>query len=495
LILVVMNPRFIGSSVAPVHGDHFTTEPHRMVRTFWQTDTRTLANRLEDLPGNLSLDREALDTFLLVGSVPGSRTLFEGVECLRGGYDFGLDESGLTLRSMSQYAKKNLENLSLSQLRERGAHLLRRAADRAYQSGANILLPLSGGLDSRTLLALLMERRNPSEIQTYTYGIPGTLDFEIGNRVAARAGTRHTTIDLRAMEFTVDRLVQTAKWSDANTNLFQPYVWTEVARRFGTEMTIWSGYTGDGLAGSFFQEEKGLGTDQAVQRYLDFESRTLTWHSTPEAQRRARDTAASMVATKTKYDHVLSRPEAIWFANHPERYTTHQVFMNRLTYRCPFMDDDVATFLLNLGPDHRKKRFFFDHFVSSVWPELFRHPTRCSGYRLSRARWSPVRNVAWLANRTLRKAGHRLDPVRVTHPETAYLDFRVALTDSAEVRSVARELVHSLAERGILDRRRILDSWDEHQRHRSQTSLIPTLASLEAIIRAFDVRDASEGPG
>jgi hypothetical protein len=256
-------------------------------------------------------------------------------------------------------------------------------------------------------------------------------------------------------------------------------------------MIIWSGYTGDGLAGSFFQEDRGLGTDEAVQRYLDFESRTLTWHSSPEAQRRARNTAASMLATKTKYDLVLSRLEAIWFANHPERYTTHQVFMNRLSYRSPFMDDDFATFLLNLGPSHRKKKVFFDHFVSSVWPELFRHPTRCSGYRLSSARWAPVRNVAWLANRTLRKAGHRLDPVRVTHPETAYLDFRVALTDSAAVRSVARELVHSLAERRILDPRRILDSWDAHQRHRSQTSLIPTLASLEAMIRAFDVRDAS----
>jgi hypothetical protein len=293
------------------------------------------------------------------------------------------------------------------------------------------------------------------------------------------------------MEFTVDRLVQTAKWSDANTSLFHPYVWTEVARRFGTRMTIWSGYTGDGLAGAFFQEDKGLDTEEAVQRYLDFESRSLTWHSTPEERRRARRTAASMLATKTKYDHVLSRLEAIWFANHPERYTTHQVFMNGLSYRSPFMDDDFATFMLNLGPSQRREKSFFDHFVSSVWPDLFRHPTRCSGYGLSTARLASVRQLAWLADRTIRKAGYRLAPIRVVHPETSYLDFRVALTDSPEVRSVAKELVHSFAERGILDRRRILDAWDEHQRHRSRTSMITTLASLEAITRAFDVRDAN----
>lgn len=63
------------------------------------------------------------------------------------------------------------------------------------------VLPLSGGLDSRTILGGLLNNIPAEEIVTVTFGTPDTWDFEIGRRVAHEAGTQHFTVDLRPESF------------------------------------------------------------------------------------------------------------------------------------------------------------------------------------------------------------------------------------------------------------------------------------------------------
>ncbi len=101
------------------------------------------------------------------------------------------------------------------------------------------MIPLSGGLDSRTLLGLALELLSPSRIRTYTYGVPSSFDYELGNRLAREAGTRHTTIILRPEPPSIDDLIAIAKRTDANTNLFPPMVWLEVERTMGSDAEVW----------------------------------------------------------------------------------------------------------------------------------------------------------------------------------------------------------------------------------------------------------------
>lgn len=457
-----------------------TTSKHRERRLFFADTTRRLATRLVDLVGpKAEVDTDAVSALLLTGYVPGTRTLLRGVHCLPGGCRVRLPSiSGETTSVVDRFLYERHAGISESALAHQGIKALRCATDHALRrGGVNVLVPLSGGLDSRTLLGLLLEHLSPHEIQTYTYGIPGTHDFEIGNAVAQRAGTQHVSIDLRSMEFTYDRLLETARLTDANTSLFHPYVWTEVIRRFGKNNVVWSGFTGDGLGGSFYRPEQ-TDTSQAVRRFLHEASRHLTWYSNSST---AINHAIPLVTTDTKYDNVLTRWEAIWFENHVERYTAHHIFMNELTYEIPFMDDSFATFALNLGA-HRKGKVLFNEMVRNAFPVLFELPTK--SYGLALARTKKRSQAKWWLRDRVQRVLYRFTPI--SHPATSYLDFSRAVRERPDVRSLIAMLLNGLNHRQLLDSERVNMMWKLAQERGERSYDVIILASLEACLRVLE---------
>jgi asparagine synthetase B (glutamine-hydrolysing) len=67
------------------------------------------------------------------------------------------------------------------------------------------VIPLSGGWDSRLILAVLRERTD--KIVTITLGCPGQLDYELGGRVTEAAQVDHLPVrlDQRPVEWTEPR--------------------------------------------------------------------------------------------------------------------------------------------------------------------------------------------------------------------------------------------------------------------------------------------------
>jgi len=65
-----------------------------------------------------------------------------------------------------------------------------------FISGKKHVVPISGGLDSRAILASLLKFTEAANIYTYTFGTPSTFDYEIGNLIAKETGTMHTSFPL-----------------------------------------------------------------------------------------------------------------------------------------------------------------------------------------------------------------------------------------------------------------------------------------------------------
>lgn len=454
------------------------TEKYRIDRQFFDARSGCLAASVADLPGKRSLCPDAVRVFVQMGYVPGIRTLFENVDCLPGGRVVSTASNCWHVERTFRFAgvtrRERYAASTETDLVSLGGQILVQAAGRAFGDG-DVLVPLSGGLDSRSLLGALLELTESHNINTYTYGVPGSLDYEIGNAVGRKAGTRHVSMDLRQVRFTKERLIETALETDGNANVFQPYVWTEVMRRFGRDATVWSGYTGDGIGGSFYEPWQGT-EQEAVDELVDAECFFCTWEP------RERAVIADHFQRDTKFDGVLHALEAIWFENHVERYTTNQIFMRSLRYRAPFMDDAVVQFFLDVQPEHREGKRLFNRLVAERFPALFELPTRDYGYRLAQR---PMRHVLWRATTTARKAVHRFARSSMVHPETAYLDLTVGLRERDDLRRTVRELLNDLVRREIVDRREVERLWREHQAGARHTGTLLVLASLEAIAQAF----------
>ncbi|CAM2898321.1 asparagine synthase-related protein [Actinomyces slackii] len=152
--------------------------------------------------GSWRRDHQAAEAFAHMALVPGSRTLVEGV---------GATESAATvvLRPDGSWEQRTWDSYRyavepITDEAEFDAAFdaaLDRAVGRLLErtAGRSLVLPLSGGLDSR-LLATWLRRLGAADIVAYTYGKPGDREGAVSRDVAAALDIPWLRIDLDVAE-------------------------------------------------------------------------------------------------------------------------------------------------------------------------------------------------------------------------------------------------------------------------------------------------------
>ena len=139
-----------------------------------------------------SLGRSGLPEheFCMTGYVTGSDTLYPGVKQLRAGELLVADMLGSHVRldveryydftSINEYYVPDVKELS-----DEFDRVLIRCFERlvALAAGRRIVVPLSGGWDSR-LIVLMLTRLRYSNMSAFTYGRPGNVESEISKQIA-----------------------------------------------------------------------------------------------------------------------------------------------------------------------------------------------------------------------------------------------------------------------------------------------------------------------
>ena len=142
---------------------------------------------LADARLSRTLDAQAVAEFLTFQCVMGDRTLIEGIRLLPPASLF-VFEPGRGMRLESTWRLVYRPRPGLGHARALADSLVDAAGRQA--SGRVVGLPLSGGLDSRTLLAAIPTR----PLRTLTYGRSGSDDLLLAGDLAAIAGTEHHVI-------------------------------------------------------------------------------------------------------------------------------------------------------------------------------------------------------------------------------------------------------------------------------------------------------------
>lgn len=138
------------------------------------------------------LDGEALCGFLACGFFPADRTFFDDVRILRPASHYTFDASGAqtALRRYAPWTRAVDRRRSLAGSAEELAGVLSGVLAEQTAFG-RVAIPISGGLDSRTTVALLTEagRPAPERFWAYTYGYADdSVETAIGRRVAESRG-------------------------------------------------------------------------------------------------------------------------------------------------------------------------------------------------------------------------------------------------------------------------------------------------------------------
>lgn len=158
-----------------------------------------------DALGGRRLEPGAASEFLHTGFVLGDRSLLEGVRQVPAGTTVRIDrrtgEVTAQLERRLQLQQPRFEDIP--SFTAAFAAALDSQMERLYEraDGRVIALPLSAGLDSR-LLAALLARDGYPRVQTFTYGLPGNAEARASARIAESLGlpwkqVSHTPQQLR----------------------------------------------------------------------------------------------------------------------------------------------------------------------------------------------------------------------------------------------------------------------------------------------------------
>ena len=118
-----------------------------------------------------ALDLKAIACFAATGFFLEKDTYWTNEMALQPGCAYALDEEGKVVKESRHWSwHYSPRDISLKQAVEEFAHLFEGIVRRQV-AGKRVILPLSGGLDSRTLAAAL--RGHPEGVTAFSYQFPG----------------------------------------------------------------------------------------------------------------------------------------------------------------------------------------------------------------------------------------------------------------------------------------------------------------------------------
>lgn len=367
--------------------------------------------------------------------------------------------------------RRALAELDDKALCAHGIRVWKRVCRRLLESrNGPFILPLSAGLDSRAVLAGLVDQ-GASQLRTVTYGVPGSFDYEIAPQVSRQACTPNDRIDLSGVTVDIDRIDAIPHEPGRMSFLMDMYFNRVISDRYGSEYTYLSGYIGDVLAGKNLGGDTSADWHEARQRFAsrNRHSRTVTLTDSGV------DPAALLPAEPWVSPELMSFDEQLGYAVRQECLMRPIVMRSDYDSIAPMLDPEWATFMLALSDAQRRERRLFSQMFQQGFPALFELPTTANGglplTASARAVRSHKRRLK--RRRRLRARLNRLFPsidVPLGNRGWQYIDF----------------------ERGLSERHDLVALFDRSMRRLDQQGLVPWVDAT-ALLQAHRNGDANHG--
>ena len=357
-----------------------------------------------------------------------------------------------------------------------GIQLFREAIDADFETNRMHVVPISGGYDSRAILSMLLEFTEARNISTYTFGTPGTFDYDIGNLVAMKAGTQHTTFPMTEYLYTMDELLDLSKRFQHQTALFfHPPVW-EIDKRF-KDHVIWSGYVGGPTTGSATPKNPVVRLEDAKDHFLNRAPiRSDMLLNCP------RSDLFPLIDWDGFDNNHLSFEEQLDFRNRQSKYIAPQLLYPEYEYKTPFLYPAFFNFMLSLPDTYRRGQYLYGEMFLQHFPNLFLLRTKKTGGLPLKA--GRFRKKSRIIRIRIQKEISKTLPM-VVNPSINYLDFDWCIRKRNDLKKIVYDNIMDLKARKLIDWVDLETLWKEHMEKRNNhAAALMILASVEIHLKA-----------
>jgi len=355
-----------------------TSDKSRVVPLFYSFENETFS--ISDNPYNLlsekpKIDKEAEQEFLLSSIILDEKTLIEGIFQIKPACYLCFENEKITQKEFYSYRVKQSEINTSKTLEKDFSTVLEHVFRRLIRSanGRQIVIPLSGGYDSR-LIAAMLKKLDYRNVVCYTVGRENNPEYRIAKEVAQSLGFRHYFI------FTGDKTFLNNYTSDETfqryytfSGSFVQFFW--MYEYFGVKYLINSGliekdaifvpgYAGDFLAGSritAFDVE----IDNSQKQIAEKIARCIFTFGKPNEKTIEKITkcianSSDTLATSV-FDDVVMKTGVAKLINNATRL--HNFFGHDV--RLPFWDNEILEFFRTLPPYLKYNKSFYANFLKN----------------------------------------------------------------------------------------------------------------------------------
>ncbi len=313
---------------------------------------------LRVLPELRAFDREGVAQFLGVGCPLAGRTLFRDVQLLPGAACWEFARGRLQReRYFSPATWEALPTLSAPDYEARFREVFGRILPQYYEGAARVGISLTGGLDTRMLMAL--RTHDPQRETCYTFTGPEgrTLDDRVAARVAAACGLEHRLLRLESDFFAnfgahADRTVYLTDGASGILGAHEIYFHRQARSLATTRLT--GNYGGEIL--------------RAVSTFKPLQLAPALF---PPDFLPAVQAAAGHLAAQKRHPQTFAAFHEVPL----NLYGTLAAGRSQIHFRTPYLDNDLVALAYQCPESLRKSSLVAMRLVKASHPALDRIPT------------------------------------------------------------------------------------------------------------------------
>jgi len=383
----------------------------------------------------------SIKDFFSAGFLLEDRTWFEGVKLLPSGTVLTYDLRTKEVSTDRYWWWDNIKTISgecrEDEITEELERLFRNAVGLRCRANEKIGLTLSGGLDSRAILAALPKDASPGA--AVTFGKKGCDDIKIASRAAKAKGIKHYIIEMNGKNWFLPR-IEGVWWTDGQKNLRDMNGLAGLVKTRGMFEINLDGLAGDALIGGSYYFSK-------------------LWPSHELWDCRIRRFTVMGQIMREKY----------------------------LQQRFPFYDNKFLEFALSIPAELKKRSYIYNKMLLRAFPALFRTiPWQTTGFPIS---YPP--SVVRYANALMRIQDKCCNSIGLPKFSFYYSGNNHYFMDCRNwlLQEPAKSMVDMLLTGkntlygDFINRSDVINNWEAHQKGRDKSQLICLYATFEIWLR------------
>jgi len=330
-----------------------------------------------------NIDDGAIASLFFFGFVMENRTYFESIKLLPPASFLVFKNNEISIHNYWDFIfldKK--EDKTQDYYEERLGNLILQAIERHVNDGVRITVPLSGGLDSRTILASIPREYYP--INTVTFGTENVDDVKIAKRVSDALGTNHHYLEILPKDI-INNARKIVNITDGMISFLHSTgnMKLELIRDY-TDVCL------DGMQpfGSFFspfaifkRKEKLLIADYLFRPISTNLAKSLFIGS---YYKKIKDYPKEVIHSISQTCKSTSASSIIDYSiatQYVRRFVNYGNLVKRahVEVRSPFFDNDLVDFMINTPPQARRYQYLYTRTFSRLFPKLSKIPWEKTG--------------------------------------------------------------------------------------------------------------------